>query len=123
VEFALCLPVLFMVIFAIIEFARANQLRHTAKQAAYEGARVGIAPGASATEVQTAASAILTASGVTSSSVSVSPSAITSSTPSVAVTVSIDASSNAWTSLFIPSGAAFTATVTLDSENQAISTP
>ena len=39
---ALVLPILIMVVFGIIEFARANQIRQTVKQAAYEGARVGI---------------------------------------------------------------------------------
>ncbi len=42
VEMALVLPILIMVVFGIIEFARANQIRQAVKQAAYEGARVGI---------------------------------------------------------------------------------
>ncbi len=37
VEFALCAPVLFAVLFGIIEYARMLQIQHTVRQAALEG--------------------------------------------------------------------------------------
>src|SRR5690606_21432947 len=55
VEFALTAPLLFFILFASLEFARANMLRNTVEMAAYEGARRGIVPGATAEDVRDAA--------------------------------------------------------------------
>jgi Flp pilus assembly protein TadG len=65
VEMALVLPILIMIVFGIIEFARANQIRQTVKQAAYEGARVGITADATVAAVQSQANTVLNSVGIT----------------------------------------------------------
>ena len=107
--------------FHLFEFSRANQLRQTAIQAAYEGARVGITRGALASDVRAKAQAVLNAVGVKSSSIVVSPSTITPSTSTVSVTVSLDLSASGWLNIYFQTGNSISSTITLDSENKAIS--
>jgi len=64
VEFAICVPLLFLLLFGCYEMARANLMKHAAESAAYEGARVGIIPGASEEEVREATAFIMTTVGV-----------------------------------------------------------
>lgn len=96
VEFALTAPVLFLVIFASLEFSRANMLKHTAANAAYEGARAAIVPGATATSARTAANAALAPLSVQSATVTVNPSTIAMNTQQVTVTVSIPMNQNGY---------------------------
>jgi Flp pilus assembly protein TadG len=121
VEMALVLPILIMVVFGIIEFARANQIRQAVKQAAYEGARVGITMDASVANVQTQANSVLSSVGITGSTVTVSPNPLTSTTAFVTVTVSASATANGWFMKYFTPGQAITAAVTLESENSGIS--
>lgn len=121
VEMALVLPILIMVVFGIIEFARANQIRQTVKQAAYEGARVGITMDASVANVQTQANSVLSSVGISGGTVTVSPNPITSTTAFVTVTVSASATANGWFMKYFTAGQAITAAVTLESENSGIS--
>jgi len=121
VEMALVLPILIMVVFGIIEFARANQIRQAVKQAAYEGARVGITMDASVANVQTQANSVLSSVGITGSTVTVSPNPLTSATAFVTVTVSASATANGWFMKYFTPGQAITAAVTLESENSGIS--
>lgn len=94
VELALTLPILFLVLFASYELARANLLRHAARAAAYEGARVGILPGTSADRVKSAAKFVLATIGVRGATVTVTPANIQSRSPNVRVDVVIDAKKN-----------------------------
>lgn len=87
VEFALVLPILMLFVFGALEFSRANMLRNTIENAAFEGARQGITPGATASEAQAAAQALLDTLHVNDSTVTVSPATIDASTESVTVTV------------------------------------
>ena len=45
VEFALTVPIMFLIFFACLDFVRYNLLRNVITQAAYEGARASIVPG------------------------------------------------------------------------------
>ena len=65
IEFAMCVPVLFALLFGCYEVARANLMHHAAESAAYEGARVGIIPGATEDEIRAATEFVLTSVGVT----------------------------------------------------------
>lgn len=121
VEMALVLPILIMVVFGIIEFARANQIRQTVKQAAYEGARVGITTDATVTTVQARANSILSSVGITGGTVTVSPNPLTTSTAFVTVTVSASATANGWFMKYFTAGQPIAAAVTLESENSGIS--
>ena len=73
VEFAITAPILFLIFFAMIEFARFNMIRHGIDSAVYEGARRGIVPGATADDVTLSAEAILRAVSTTNATVTVVP--------------------------------------------------
>lgn len=87
VEFALVLPLLLLFVFGSLEFSRANMLRNTIENAAFEGARQGITPGATAGEAQAAAESLLTILRVNDSTVTVTPATIVPTTEFVTVTV------------------------------------
>ena len=96
VEFAITLPILFTVLFAAIEFSRVNAIRHSVANAAYEGARRGVVPGATETDTQSAATAILTAVCVRDAVVTVNPSVITEDTSEITVTIDVPLNQNTW---------------------------
>lgn len=116
VEVAFALPILFLIVFAAIEFSRANMIRNTAANAAYEGARKGMIPGATAASVKTETERILTAVGVKGATVTVTPSTITSVTPEVTVVVEIPYSSNSYGTTKFFKGKKLTRSITLRRE-------
>lgn len=89
VEFALTAPVLFLFVFAGIEFSRANMLIHTASIAATEGARRGIIAGATAESCYQAAQDELVAVGIDQASIVVQPGTIDESTQMITVGVRV----------------------------------
>ncbi len=89
VEFAFVISALVMVIFAGLEFARVNIIRNTIENAAYEGARVGMVPGATNLECTAAAQAYLDLIGIQNSTVTTLPNTIDDNTTDVTVTVSV----------------------------------
>jgi Flp pilus assembly protein TadG len=93
-EMAICLPVLFLFFFASVEFGRLNMLRHAAAEAAYEGARRGISPGATVADVRTSAADMLSTAWATGYTINVTPSTIAPETPQVTVSVSIPFGAN-----------------------------
>ncbi len=121
VEMALCLPILFLVIFAIIEFARVNQIRQTVKQAAFEAARVAVTVDGTAAQAIAQANFILASNGVSGATVSLNPSTLTSTTTMVTVTVSANPAANGWFMRYVTAGQNISAAVTLESENVGIS--
>ena len=96
VEFALTVPLLFLIFFGLIEFCRFNMVRHGVDSAVYEGARRGIVPGARASDVQTATKRILDAVSVIGATIEVEPAVITSDTQTVTVTVAVPFNRNGW---------------------------
>lgn len=88
VEMAMCLPVLVMLLFGCYEMARANMLIHSTESAAYEGARVGIIPGASPEKIKSAAGSMLRAVGISNFTVKVTPDVIKNDTKEVTVEIS-----------------------------------
>lgn len=98
VEFAMTVPILFLLVFGAIEICRLNIMRHTAENAAYEGARRAIVPGATAAQAQQAASNILSIVGVSGAdvAVSVTPAVIADETSEVTVTVEIPVGNHGW---------------------------
>ncbi len=99
VEMAMTLPILLLILFGCYEFARANMMRHATQAAAYEGARVGIVPGATVKEVRDAARFVLGTVGVKKFDVDVDPDPIKENSQSVKVTVSLKMREN--TALFL----------------------
>lgn len=96
VEFALTAPVLFTLFFAAYEFSRANMIRHTVDIAAYEGARQGIIPGATAAEVAGRVNAVLAPVGMSGVIVNVTPDPITRASRQVTVNVEVPMTGNGW---------------------------
>lgn len=96
VEFAIVTPLLLMVVFGAIEFARLNMLVHSVENAAYEGARRGMIPGATAAAARAEAEGILNAVGAIGATVTVTPEVITQASPEVTVAISLPLNSNAW---------------------------
>ncbi len=97
VETAVVLPVLFMMMFGAVDCARLNMVRNTAQNAAYEGARNAITPGATASDAATVAQKVLNGVGIKNYTVSVSPSTITTATDTVTVTITVPLKDNSWT--------------------------
>lgn len=123
VEFALCVPILLTVVFAVIEFSRMLQLQHIVRQAAFEGARTGMTLDATTATAQAQVTKILGMVRVSNATVTITPNPLTYASTGVSVTVSVPAAGNSWFMRFLPSGSSVTATVALDREIQAISVP
>ncbi len=83
VEFAFCIPVFLLVLFAAFEFTRFTFARHALNFAAYEAARVAITPGATPQLMQQRAQTLLSKYGLEAQKISVSPNPITDQTRSV----------------------------------------
>ena len=116
VEFALVAPILFLFVFGIIEFARLNMLRNSLENAAYEGARRGVIPGATAAEAEAEARRILNAVSVSNAQVGVSPAIIVSTTPEITVTVKVPLNGAAWLFYFSSRSNVMTRSITLKRE-------
>ena len=118
VEFAMTLPVLLLLMFGGYELSRANMIMHTCEAAAYEGARVGIVPGVSSTEVQDVTNAVLSTVGVKNAGVSVQPSDLSVPTDTVAVTVQVSFAENSLLAPLFMGTSTFNRTCTLTREAQ-----
>ncbi len=89
VEFAIAAPVLFLFVFAGVEFSRVNMIRNTIENAAYEGARRGVLPGATAANCEAVTQDLLDRIGVTDSTITVTPPVILADTQDLTVTVEV----------------------------------
>ncbi len=98
VELAIVAPIIFLLLFCAIDFSRANSIRNTAENAAYEAARRAIVPGSTNLDAQTAANEILNILSIKNAAVSVTPSSITTATKQVSVTISIPLGDNLYAS-------------------------
>jgi Flp pilus assembly protein TadG len=96
VEFALTAPVFFLLLFAALEFMRFATIEQTVVNAAYEGARRGIVPGATADDVEAEAVAVMASVGARDVTVNVLPATINPDTTEVTVTVEAPMNSNTW---------------------------
>lgn len=96
VEFALTAPLVILLFFAALEFTRLNVIRNSADNAAYEGARQGIIPGATAASCQVEAQRLLSAIGVRGATITVTPAVILPDTPRVTVDIDIPFNLNAY---------------------------
>lgn len=93
VEFAVTAGIALMFFFAAFEFTRVAMIRHTVDNAVYEGARTGIIPGASVSDVKAKANKILDTLGLSGANINVTPTRIKDDTRDITVeiTVPIDA--------------------------------
>ncbi len=123
VEFAVCLPVLLAFTFGTIQFSRMVQLQHTLRLAAFEGARAGVTLDSSSADVQNKVAGTLAVLGVNNPTVTITPNPLAYTSPTITVTVSADPTQNAWLNWFPATGNPISATVTLNREVQAVSSP
>ena len=118
----MCVPILFLIAFAIVEFSRALQLQETVRQAAFEGARAGLALDAVTSDATTAAQNICNAVGVNGATITVTPNPLSYTSQTIGVTVSVSPSNNHFFTRFV-TGSTIQSSITLDREVQAISNP
>ncbi len=97
VEFALTVPILFSLLLGSLELGHASMVLNTAEAACYEGARMGIIPGASVVECEQAARQKLTSCKIRNAQITVTPNNLESFTPTVTVRIVVPYSSNAIT--------------------------
>ncbi|QDV74997.1 TadE/TadG family type IV pilus assembly protein [Botrimarina mediterranea] len=72
-EFAVCLPVLMLLLLGTIECCSMIFLKQTLAVAAYEGGHAALAPGATSAQARVAAEAILTERRIAGGSVEIAP--------------------------------------------------
>ena len=114
VEFALTAPLFFLVLFAGIEFSRANILRNLCENAALEAARRGMVPGATAENCTATANSALELLHVKNATVEVEPSTILPGTPEITINVSIPLADNAMPMSAFVMGTTLTRSITLE---------
>jgi Flp pilus assembly protein TadG len=113
VEFALSVPIIFLFFIGAIEITQLNFLRHTASNAAYEGARKAIVPGGTANDARAEALSLLSAMGIANGSTAT----VNQTATSVEVTVVVPASSNTWGLSTFSAGKQVTQTCRLQRES------
>ncbi len=116
VEFALCAPILFLFVFASLEFSRVNSLRQSAENAVYEGCRRGIVPGATAADVSAEAQLVLDSVFTQNPVIVVTPAVITADTADITVDITIPLDDNAWVIPYFFAGRDITSSLTLARE-------
>lgn len=116
VEFAIVLPTFILLLFASFEFSRLNVIRHTADNAAYEAARIGMVPGATAAEAVAEANRILGIVSTRGATVTITPAVLDSNTDTITVAVDVPLSQNGWIVPRFSGGAVMHAESTLRAE-------
>jgi len=96
VEAAFVIPIILVFIFGGVEIVRLNVIRHTARNAAYEGTRNAIVPGGSADDALVSANEVLSICGIKGADVTVEPANITESTTEVTTRVAVPMATNSW---------------------------
>jgi Flp pilus assembly protein TadG len=97
VEFAVVVPVLILLIFGMIEFARLMMVEQVLTNGARVGARKASLPGTTSSDVTTAVSSYMTNSGLSGFTTTVSPDPSTANPyDSITVTVSIPFNNVSW---------------------------
>jgi hypothetical protein len=87
-----------VIVFASIEFARLNILKHSVEHASYLAARRGVITGANVNDVKQVAQDHLAILSVTGATVSVAPNSIKDDTQMIEVNIDIPVAGNTWIS-------------------------
>ncbi|MCC7338808.1 MAG: pilus assembly protein [Pirellulaceae bacterium] len=123
VEFALCVSIFFMFVFGMLELSRFIYVQHSVQMVAYEGARAGVTPGATADDVRARVANLMQACGVRVYTMSVSPAQINNLTEDVAVTINCNFNDNSWVPPSFLTNQTIANTITLQHENMAYLRP
>lgn len=100
VEFAVCLPLIFAMVFGVIETANVVYLQNALTSAAYEASNVASVAGGTASDAQTRAGQVLTALKANGATVTISPAVTSSTTLGTEITVTCSAPLSANSKLF-----------------------
>ena len=123
VEFAFCASIFFMFVFGMLELTRFIYVQHSVQMVAYEGARAGVTPGASADDVRTRVANLMQATGVRVYTMSVSPLVISNLTENVSVTINCNFNDNSWIPPSFLTNRTIACTIALQHENMAYLRP
>jgi len=98
-ELAICLPILFLIIFGSIEACNLITLKQIATQAAYDGTLIAVRRGSSESDITNSTTTVLNARGIASSTITIqgesgTPYASLSRGDEVGVTVELPANGN-----------------------------
>lgn len=115
-EFALTLPLILMFFFAAFEVCRFSMISHTIENAAYEGARCGVIPGATSDQVRREAAGILEAVGIRQADIRVTPSNILPTTDSITVDIRVPFAENSFAPPQFFQGATISRSLTMTRE-------
>ena len=94
VEIAICFPLLILLLFGCYELCQTTMILHATQSAAYEGARVGIVPGATPEKIEAAAGFVLRTMGVSNFQIETIPAVIQRDTEFVEVIVRVPVGEN-----------------------------
>ena len=120
VEFAVAAPILFLLVFAGIEFCQVNVVRHTTLNAAYEATRAVIVPGANAEEARQTAIRLLNAAGIKNAVITFDPELIDEETTFVTTRISVPVSESGWGLGFVCGNTTIEVDTTLRTERAPI---
>lgn len=95
VEFAICLPVLLLILMGVLESCSMIFLKQSLAVTAYEGAHTAVVAEATSADVVATCNQILADRGVNSATITITPSDITSIDPGEFITVNISAPADA----------------------------
>lgn len=93
-EFAVCLPILVLLVLGMIETCSMIFLKQSLAVAAYEGAHMAVKPGATSTDVRTTCEGILRDRRVNAANIQISPGSVAGVTPGDYMTIRVTAPSN-----------------------------
>lgn len=116
VEFALVAPLFFIIVLTMFEFSRLKVIRHTMDNAAYEAARVGIVPGATADEALAEARRLLAIVGTRGAAVNINPAILGPDVQQVTISIQTPLDQNALVTPKFTGGQMLTSTATLKTE-------
>ncbi|MEZ6135358.1 MAG: pilus assembly protein [Pirellulaceae bacterium] len=122
VELALVLPIIFTLLVGAVDFSRANMIRNTMDNAAFEAARYATIPGATSTEISTIAQDTLAILGIQNATITVTPSTVTDETPQVSVQIDVPLAQNLYASGPMLSGITLSESCSLTKEQFAVQT-
>ena len=94
VEFALTAPLLFLLLFGALELGHANMVFNVTEAAAYEGARQGIVPGATAADCEAAVQRLLTIANIDGGTVTVTPANLETESDTIQVSIQVPYAQN-----------------------------
>lgn len=116
VEMAITIGLVFFFFFASLEFCRVAMMRHTVEHALYEGARQGVIPGATVSEVDSRARSVLRTIGIRSADITVTPSVLSNSTPEVSIRIRMPLDQNLFAPAFFFRGRSIDRTFVMQRE-------